>query len=63
MKTDPLNPEERHLFNEVTGVIAEELFARIAVKDRLATAEDAEGVAELIADSLWYRFEIRERSR
>jgi hypothetical protein len=41
--------------------VAEELFARIAVKDRLETVEDAEGVAELIADALWYRFEIRER--
>lgn len=46
-----------------TGVIAEELFARITVKDRLETAEDAERVAVLIADGVWYRFEIRERSR
>ncbi len=62
MEADSLSPEERHLFNEVTGVIAEELFARITVKDRLETAEDAERVAILIADGVWYRFEIRERN-
>ena len=63
MEADPLSAEERLLFNEVTGVIAEELFARIGVEDRLETAEDAERVAGLIADGLWYRFEISERSR
>jgi tellurite resistance protein len=63
MEADPLSPEERHLFNEVTGVIPEELFARITVKDRLETAEDAERVAVLIADGVWYRFEISERNR
>jgi tellurite resistance protein len=33
------------------------------VKDRLETAEDAERVAVLIADGVWYRFEISERNR
>jgi hypothetical protein len=49
-------------FDEVQAVIAEELFARIAVKDRFETAEDAQAVAGLIADALIYRFEFRERS-
>jgi hypothetical protein len=60
---DPLGPEDRRLFDEVTGVVAEELFARLAVRDRFETAEDAEAIAGLITDALWDRFEIRERER
>ena len=56
-----LSPEERHLFDELTGVITEELYARIAVEDRFETVEDARAIAVLIADALWDGFEIRER--
>ena len=41
--------------------IAEELFARISARDRLATAEDAHGVAEMIADAVLDRFVVRPR--
>jgi hypothetical protein len=59
----PQSAEERRVFDAVAAVVSEELFARIAVGDRLQTAEDADAVAGLITDGLWYRFEIRERQR
>jgi len=49
------------VFEAVVDVVADELFARIAVRDRFETADDARKIAELIADSLVYRFDISER--
>jgi hypothetical protein len=49
-------------FDALVDVIADELFARIAVRDRLETAEDARRVAALIADGVATRFELRDRA-
>ena len=43
--------------------MAQEISARIGVGDRFETAEDADAIARLIVDALWFRFEIRERER
>jgi hypothetical protein len=56
------DPESEACFPALSEVIADELFARIAVKDRLETAEDAAKVAGLIADGVLERFEVRERT-
>lgn len=63
MRAEDFTPEDRRLFEELVGVVAEELFARIAVRDRLETADDAEKVGALIADGVWTRFEVHERER
>jgi hypothetical protein len=55
------DPESEACVSDLTAVIADELFARIAVRDRLETAEDAAAVAVLIADGIVDRFQIRER--
>jgi hypothetical protein len=55
------DPESEACFAPLSEVIAEELFARIAVRDRLETAEDAAEVANLIADGVLERFQVRER--
>ena len=61
MRREEFTPEDKRLFEELVEVVAEELFARISVRDRLETAEDAKKVGALIADGVWTRFEVRER--
>jgi hypothetical protein len=46
----------------LTGIIAEEIAARIAVNDKdVDDREWPRNVAELVADAILWRFEVRER--
>lgn len=53
--------EAEGFFEPLAEVIAEELLARISVRDRFETAEDAHGVAEVIAAAVLDRFVVRPR--
>ena len=48
-------------FERLAEVIAEELFARISVRDRLETDADARDVAALVAAAILDRFVVRSR--
>ena len=60
---DPVGRDRRSAesVEPLAEVIAAELFARISVRDRLDTVEDAHGVAELIADAVLDRFVVSPR--
>lgn len=49
VRGEPFSPDDRRLFDEITDVVAEELFARIAVRDRFETREDAKRVEASVA--------------
>jgi len=53
--------KSEEVFAPLAEVIAAELLARISVRDRLETVEDAHGVAELLADAVLDRFVVRSR--
>lgn len=55
------DPQSEETFKPLAALIGEELFARIAVRDRLETVGDANLVGELIADSVLDRFVVRPR--
>jgi ABC-2 type transport system ATP-binding protein len=61
--SDPVGKEggPAELSEPLTELIAGELYARIAVHDRLETREGAQRVAELIADAVLDRFVVRPR--
>ncbi len=56
------DPRSSESFEPLAEVIAEELSARISVRDGLDTVEDAHDVAELIAAAVLNRFVVRPRS-
>jgi hypothetical protein len=55
------DPESERLAVDLTALIAEELFASIAVRRPLDTTRDADVVAGLIADAVLDRYVVRER--
>jgi len=60
MEQDPLSPRERALFDDLAGVIEEELTAQIAV-GRFDADDGASVTAGLIADVVWQAFRVRSR--
>jgi hypothetical protein len=60
--TEPSNSNSNAVLPALVDVIGDELFARVAVNDRLESREDAYSVAALIADAVLYRFAVSERS-
>ena len=60
MESDPLGPEDRAIFRDLTEVVRQELAAQIAIH-RLDNADGEAMTAELIADAIWDVFEVRPR--
>ena len=60
MEQDPLSPEDRALFNELLGVIHEELNVCFTM-GRFDEPNGVEVTADLIADVVWCVFEARTR--
>jgi ABC-2 type transport system ATP-binding protein len=54
--------KSEEFFEPVAEVIAQELFARISVRDQLDTVENARDVAALIADAVLDRFVVQPRA-
>ncbi len=56
------DPKSEESFEELAAVIADELFARVTVRDELKNSEDAQAWAQLAADAVLHRFQVRQRS-